>query len=59
MITVLDNPGDNLTRQKTTWEAVILGKPSGTKRKISILEAGKLSRESEIRKRNRLDHGID
>jgi hypothetical protein len=59
MIPTVKNPGDNLTRQETTWEPVTLGKPSGTKRNISILEAGKQSRWSEIRKRNRLDHGRD
>lgn len=37
------------------WEPVILGKPSGTMRKISLLEAGRQTRWSEIRKRNRLD----
>ena len=59
MIPVLNNPGDNLTRQKTTWEPVIIGKPSGTKRNISILEAGNQSRWSEIRKRNRVDNWSD
>jgi hypothetical protein len=59
MIPILKNPEGNLTRQKTTWEPVILGKPSGTKRKISILDAGKQSRWSEIRKRNRVDHGLE
>jgi hypothetical protein len=59
MIPTLNNPKDNLTRKKTMWEPIILGKPSGTKRKISILEAGKQSRWSEIRRRNRLDHSLD
>ena len=46
---------DSLRRQQTDWEPVILGKPSGTTRKISMLEAGRQSRWSEIRKRNRLN----
>ena len=37
------------------WEPVVLGSPSGTTRKISILEAGRQTRWSEIRKRNRLE----
>ena len=37
------------------WDSVILGTPSGTTRKISILEAGRQTRWSEIRRRNRLD----
>jgi hypothetical protein len=37
------------------WEPVILGEPSGTTRKISPLEAGRQTRWSEIRRRNRLD----
>lgn len=37
------------------WEPIILGTPSGTIRKISILEAGRQTRWSEIRRRNRVD----
>lgn len=55
IIPTLSNMEDNLRRQKTSWKPLILGNPSGTKRKISILEAGNQSRWSEIRKRNRLD----
>jgi hypothetical protein len=43
-----------ITRSKTAWEPVVLGRPSGTTRRISILEAGRLTRWSEIRRRNRL-----
>jgi hypothetical protein len=43
-----------LTQSKTAWEPVVLGHPSGTTRKISILEAGALTRWSEIRRKNRL-----
>lgn len=42
------------TRSKSLWEPVILGRPSGTTRKISILESGRLTRWSEIRQKNRL-----
>ena len=59
MIPLLNNAGDNLTKRKTAWEPVILGKPSGTKRKISILETSSQSRWSEIRRRNRVDNGLD
>jgi hypothetical protein len=45
---------DYITRSKTGWEPVVLGHPSGTTRKISILEAGEQTRWSEIRRRNRL-----
>ena len=37
------------------WQPVILGIPSGTTRKISMLEAGRQTRWSEIRRRNRLE----
>lgn len=57
MIPTLDHPRGHLRREKTMWKPVIIGKPSGTKRKINILEAGKQSRWSEIRRRNRLDSG--
>ena len=40
------------------WEPVVLGQPSGTMRRISILEAGRQSRWSEIRRRNRLDPSL-
>jgi hypothetical protein len=45
---------DYMTRCKSGWEPVVLGRPSGTTRKISILEAGRQTRWSEIRRRNRL-----
>lgn len=43
------------TNTEGDWEPVILGKPSGTTRKISLLEAGRQTRWSEIRRRNKLD----
>jgi hypothetical protein len=43
------------SRAGSEWEPVILGEPSGQLRKISMLEAGRQTRWSEIRRRNRLD----
>ena len=42
------------TRKDTEWEPVIIGNPSGTTRRVSLLELGNLSRWMEIRRRNRL-----
>lgn len=39
------------------WLPVIIGNPSGTTRRISLLELGRLTRWSEIRRRNRLLEG--
>ena len=36
------------------WKPIIIGNPSGTTRRMSILELGNLSRWSEIRRRNKL-----
>ena len=36
------------------WKPIIIGNPSGTTRRMSLLEFGRLSRWSEIRRRNRL-----
>ena len=44
---VLSGPEDE-------WKPVIIGNPSGTTRRMSILELGALSRWSEIRRRNKL-----
>ncbi|KIX92692.1 uncharacterized protein Z520_11544 [Fonsecaea multimorphosa CBS 102226] len=52
MIPVRQDHG--VAEEKEEWEPVILGEPSGLTRKINILEAGELSRWSEIRRRNRL-----
>lgn len=51
-------PESRTRRDGSIWEPVILGRPSGTTRKISILEAGKLTRWSEIRRRNRLESSL-
>jgi len=44
---VLSAPGNE-------WKPVIIGHPSGSTRRMSILELGNLSRWSEIRRRNKL-----
>ena len=44
---VLSGPEDE-------WKPVIIGNPSGTTRRVSLLELGALSRWTEIRRRNRL-----
>jgi len=43
-----------LSGPEDEWKPVIIGNPSGTTRRISILELGELSRWSEIRRRNKL-----
>lgn len=45
---------NSMIRSNTAWEPVVMGRPSGTTRKISMLEAGEQTRWSEIRRRNRL-----
>ncbi|KAJ9630162.1 hypothetical protein H2204_008667 [Knufia peltigerae] len=40
------------------WEPVVLGRPSGLTRKISLLESGGQTRFSEIRKRNKLNASL-
>jgi hypothetical protein len=45
-------------RTKSGWEPLIIGNPSGTTRKLSILGLGRLTRWSEIRRRNRLEDGL-
>ena len=39
------------------WKPVIIGHPSGTTRRLSLLEMGALTRWSEIRRKNRLMEG--
>lgn len=43
-----------LSGPEDEWKPVIIGSPSGTTRRMSLLELGKLSRWHEIRRRNRL-----
>jgi hypothetical protein len=45
---------EQLQRRQTDWQPVVLGTPSGITRKLSILELGRQTRWSEIRRRNRL-----
>ena len=42
------------TGAEDDWRPVIIGNPSGTTRRMSLLEFGRLSRWSEIRRRNKL-----
>ena len=43
-----------LSGPEDEWKPVIIGNPSGTRRRMSLLELGKMSRWHEIRRRNRL-----
>lgn len=43
-----------LTGPENEWKPIIIGNPSGKTRRMSLLELGKQSRWSEIRRRNRL-----
>lgn len=43
-----------LSGPEDEWKPVIIGNPSGTTRRMSVLELGTLSRWSEIRRRNKL-----
>jgi hypothetical protein len=51
-------PDRRRVRRATVWEPIILGNPSGIMRKLNILESGRQSRWSEIRRRNRLNSGL-
>jgi len=42
------------TKTEMDWKAVIVGNPSGTVRRMNVLELGSLSRWTEIRMLNRL-----
>lgn len=44
---ILSAPGDD-------WKPIIIGHPSGTTRRMNLLELGAMSRWTEIRRRNRL-----
>lgn len=43
-----------LTGPENEWKPIIIGRPSGTTRRMSLLELGRQSRWSEIRRRNKL-----
>ena len=47
-----------LSGPEDEWKPIIIGNPSGTTRRVSLLELGKLSRWTEIRRRNRLGTGF-
>ena len=49
---------ERLARRQTDWEPVVFREPSGITRKLSILELGRQTRWSEIRRRNRLNTGL-
>ena len=46
-----------LSAEDNEWKPVIIGNPSGTTRRISLLELGQQSRWTEIRRRNKLMSG--
>lgn len=46
--------------EEEMWRPVIIGNPSGTTRRVSLLELGGMSRWSEIRRKNKLvDEGLE
>lgn len=47
-----------LSGPEDEWKPVIIGNPSGTTRRMSVLELGTLSRWSEIRRRNKLGDAV-
>ncbi|KAL2394567.1 hypothetical protein ABEF93_001655 [Exophiala dermatitidis] len=54
-VQMIPSEADRDTSQEEGWEPVILGDPTGLTRKISLLEAGDLTRWTEIRRRNHLE----
>lgn len=50
-----ENDLEHLRRVGTSWRPVVLGRASGKYRRLSILEMGKMTRFSEIQRRNRLE----
>ena len=48
-----------LSGPEDEWKPIIIGHPSGTTRRVSLLELGTLSRWTEIRRRNRLATGLE
>ena len=48
---------DRRVDDDSEWRPLVLGRPSGLTRKLSILEMGEQSRWSEIRRRNNLASG--
>lgn len=50
---------NQMQRAWTEWQPTIIGNPSGTTRRVNLLELGKQSRWTEIRRRNRLSTGFE
>lgn len=53
-VKVIPSPRFGVDRRGTTWEPFVVGNPSGTTRRMNLLELGKQSRWMEVRRRNRL-----
>lgn len=55
-----DGPTDfeHIRRADTSWRPVNVGRGSGKFRRLSILEMGRLTRYSEIRRRNRIEGSL-
>lgn len=49
---------EHLRRANTSWRPVIVGRPSGKFRRLSIFEMGRMTRYSQIRERNRLEENL-
>lgn len=49
---------ERLRRADTSWRPVILGRPSGKFRRLSLFELGRMTRYSQIRDRNRLEGNL-
>lgn len=45
---------EHLRRAETSWRPIIVGRPSGKFRRLSIFELGRMTRYTQIRERNRL-----
>ena len=49
---------EHIRRAQTSWRPVIIGRPSGKFRRLSIFELGRLTRYSQIRETNRIEGGL-
>ncbi|PHH61758.1 hypothetical protein CDD81_8005 [Ophiocordyceps australis] len=55
----MPNSHEAVMEEERAWQPVMMGNPTGKKRRMNVLELGKLSRWQEIRRRNKLiDSGI-
>ena len=70
LVAIAGNPGvtaqdfaeraREVEEEEEMWRPVIIGNPSGTTRRVSLLELGGMSRWSEIRRKNKLvDEGLE